>query len=104
MAKINPFLDERPIPNIKVSIQTKVSDDKRVQAAFNKFIAYTLKEKAVNKLVYDKISLKRKMPVETIDELVLRTKDLADQAILESIRADYVDYPLDIKMFIAAIY
>ena len=102
--KVNPFPDERPIPSVKVAIQTKVSDNKRVQAAFNKFIAYTLKEKQVNKLTYDKISIKKKMSVESIDDLILRTKDLVDIAILESIREDYVDYPVDIKMFIAAIY
>ena len=104
MPRVNPFLDERPIPIIKVSIQTKVSEDKKVQSAFNKFIAYTLKEKPVNKLTYDKISFKKKMPIETIDELILRTRDLADRAALETIRADYVDYPVDIKMFIAAVY
>lgn len=105
MPNFNPFLDERPIPqldiNLKVKIKTKNKKDYR---DWNVFFSYIMK-KPKTKLTFTTVSILRDMSVShiTVDDIIDYVRDPKDKVELVKIKDIFTDLPIDLKIFILAL-
>lgn len=102
---LNPFLDNRPIPNIKVNFKVKVKTHNVEETnSWNTFFAYIM-SKPKTKVEFITTSIFRNMSIYqiTVDDLKGIVTDYDFQQ-LKSIESTFNNYlPTDLKAFIFAI-
>ena len=103
--KVNPFLDERPIPKLEINLKVKIkANSSKDIYAWNRFFAYLMK-KPKTKLTFITTSLLRNISVSQITYNQINDYiSEEDRYQLETIK-DIFDnsLPIDLKIFTLAL-
>lgn len=102
---LNPFVDNRPIPNIKVNFKVKIKTKSAEEtASWNRFFAYIMK-KPRTKIEFSTISLFRELPITNIKieniENFINKEDYDQLFIIKDIFENRL--PIDLKAFILSM-
>ena len=103
---LNPFIDGRPIPNIKVNFKVKIKTKSTEESSvWNSFFAYVM-SKPRTKIEFITVALMRNFALSAIkvEDLkdVIADEDYEKLLMVEEIFNDRL--PIDLKAFILSIF
>ena len=103
---LNPFIDGRPIPNIKVNFKVKIKTKSTEEStAWNSFFSYVM-SKPRTKIEFITVALIRNLSISsiTVEELkdVISEEDYEKLLLIEEIFNERL--PIDLKAFILSIF
>lgn len=103
---LNPFIDGRPIPNIKVNFKVKIKTKSTEESSvWNSFFAYVM-SKPRTKIEFITVALMRNFALSAIkvEDLkdVIADEDYEKLLMVEEIFNDRL--PIDLKAFILSVF
>lgn len=102
---LNPFIDNRPIPNIRVNCKVKIKTSSVEESnEWNTFFAYIM-GKPRTKVEFITVSLLRNLPISNLKVEDIKDKiSVEDYAHLQKVEEIFNDrLPIDLKAFILSV-